>query len=211
MSVPIATALHSIYKNQVRSEYRHPVIAPTMVGPGRRPEVDFAVVSKYPEVSCVLESKWIGNRVMTAEEILWDLLRLELIAHETKAPAFFLLAGRRKHLEDFFRSKVFMGEQTSNGKCRPLLKLDGRPGGGNIRVDTPNSDRKDVFYKLLHNYPSISFTSKITTSSVYFYPSDCPMYQYQAYVWEVLAPSGIPRFLPKNNRHYQFRAKKTTK
>jgi len=124
MSVPIANALHSLYKHPVHSEYLHPVLAPAKVGPGRRPEVDFASVQKFPSVSCVVESKWVGSNGLTASDILWDLLRLELIAHETGAPAFFVLAGRRKHLETFFQSKAFTGELTSRGKYRRLLKLD---------------------------------------------------------------------------------------
>jgi hypothetical protein len=206
LSVPIATALHAIYKDEVRSEYLHPVLGPAMTGPGRRPEVDFAAIRTYPKVSCVLESKWIGSGQMNAGDILWDLLRLELIAHHTKSPAFFLLAGRRKHLEKFFLSKAFTGEPTSSGRIRPLLKLEGRPGGGNIRVDTPNSDRMSIFNKLFQSYQNISFTSQITTSAAQIYPADCPMYQYQACVWQVLAPAGIVRFSPRNNLHYRFKA-----
>jgi hypothetical protein len=205
MSVPIASALSAIYRGEIRSEYRHPVLAPAMVGRGRRPEVDFAVVSNFPDVSCVLESKWVGKHATKAEDILWDLLRLELIAHHSKAPAFFLLAGRRKHIDSFFRSRKFTGEPTSQGKYRPLLKIEGGLGGGNIRVDSPNSDRKNIFSSLLRDFSETSFPSQITTSSAQFYPIECPMYQYRVYVWAVLAPTGMPRFQPKNNRHYQFK------
>jgi len=119
LSVPIANALYSVYKDEVRSEYLHPVLAPAKRGPGRRPEVDFALVHNYPHVSCVLESKWVGANGLTAEDILWDLLRLELIAYHTKAPAFFLLGGRRKHLERFFQSKAFLGVQVRYPIERP--------------------------------------------------------------------------------------------
>jgi len=127
-----------------------------------------------------------------------------LIAHHTKAPAFFVVAGRRKHLEHFFQSKAFLGEPTSKGAYRRLLKLDAR-SNGNIRVDTPNWDRKDIFRKLFKDYQNVSFTSQITTSSPQRYPDECPMFQYQAYAWRVLAPLGDPRFLPKNNRAYAYR------
>jgi hypothetical protein len=203
LSVPIANALHAIYKDQVRSEYLHPVLAPAKVGPGRRPEVDFALVREYPHVTCVLESKWMGGNGLLAADILWDLLRLELIAHHTKAPAFFVLAGRRKHLETFFQSKAFLGEPTARGKYRRLLKLDSRRNG-NIRVDTPNWDRKDIFKKLFRDYQGVSFSSQITTSICQLYPKDCPMFQYQAYAWQVLAPAGVPRFFPRNNSAYKI-------
>lgn len=204
LAVPIANALATIYRNQVRSEYLHPVLAPTRQGPGRRPEVDFAVVANYPDVTCVLESKWIGKVGVSAGDILWDLLRLELIAHNSKAPAFFLLAGQRRVLDKFFESKTFLGAQTSAGRHRPLLKLPGRRGG-NIRVDTPNHDRQPAFNKLFRDYQRTSFTSQITTSRGVAYPESCPLYQYQAYAWQVLSPAEVPRFIPRNNRHYQFK------
>jgi hypothetical protein len=201
LSTPISNALHSLYKEQVRAEYLHPILAPVKTGPGRRPEIDFALVRDFPNVSCVLESKWVGSNSLTAADILWDLLRLELVAHNTKAPAFFVLAGRRKHLESFFQSRAFMGEITSRGKYRRLLKLD-RRRNGNIRVDTPNKDRAAMFKKLFIDYQGVSFSSQITTSSPQRYPENCPMFQYQAYAWQVLAPP-VPRFLPKNNSAYR--------
>src|ERR1039457_4681457 len=96
LSVAIADALYAIYKHEVRSEYLHPVLADHKLGPGRKPEVDFATVHNYPAVTSVVESKWVGPAGLSAADILWDLLRLELIAHDSLAPAYFVLAGRRK-------------------------------------------------------------------------------------------------------------------
>ena len=109
MSAPIASGLYAIYKQEVRSEFLHPVLGPIKSGPGRRPEVDFAVVKNYPHVSCVLESKWVGANGLSIEEIVWDLLRLELIVYNEKATGFFLMAGRQKHLESLFHSTAFVG------------------------------------------------------------------------------------------------------
>jgi len=201
MSVPIANVLFAIYKQEVRSEYLHPVLGAGRSGPGRRPEVDFAVVGKYPKLSCALESKWLGSNGLTAEEILWDLLRLELIAHSEKVPAFFLLGGRRKHLEQFFQSRVFLGKPNNKGRYRRLLKLGGATQS-RLRVDSPTPDRKDVFSKLLKPYQNLSFSSFVTTSSSYVYPQHCPMFQYQVYVWHVLAPQGTPRFFPRDHKLY---------
>jgi hypothetical protein len=202
LSVPIANALYFLYKDEVRSEYLHPVLAPAARGPGRRPEVDFALVNNYPNVSCVLESKWVGRNGLTAEDVLWDLLRLELIAHHAQAPAFFLMGGRRSHIENFFKSKAFLGEPTRQGKYSRLLKLDNRRNP-RIRVDNPAGGRRPVFEKLLRPYQEISFSSRITTSICQSYPRDCPMFQYQVYVWQVLAPAGTSRFLPKNHSYYR--------
>jgi hypothetical protein len=128
-----------------------------------------------------------------AEDVLWDLLRLELIAHDSQVPAYFVLAGRRKHLVSFFESKAFSGN-------RYLLKLDHRSIGA-IRVDSPNEDRRKIFAKLFRDYQDVSFSSRISTSVPAKYPEECPMYQYQAYAWRVPSPD-VPRFLPRNNTAY---------
>ena len=172
MSVPIANALFTIYKQEVRSEFLHPVLAAAMTGPGRRPEVDFAVINSYPNLSCVVESKWLGGSGLPMEEILWDLLRLELVAHYAKVPAFFLLGGRRRHLEQFFKSRTFLGKPNRKGKFRKLLKLH-HEGQSRIRVDSPTQDRKEVFQRLLRPYQNLSFSSFVTTSSSYSYPHPC--------------------------------------
>lgn len=201
LSVPIANALHSIYKNEVRAEYLHPAPAPKQSGRGRRPEVDFAVIRDYPNVECVVESKWVGANGLGAEEVIWDLLRLELIAHHTGAKAFFILAGRRRHLEAFFRSRAFLGKQDTRGKFKRLLKLDSRKNA-RVRVDNPSPDRLKTFRKLLSAYPDVSFGSRVTTSVGHRYPEVCPMFQYQAYAWEVTAPISTTRFKPMDHQLY---------
>ena len=201
ISAPIANALHHLYGKNVWAEYQHPVLAKEMKGRGRRPEVDFAVVDPYPDAKCVLESKWVGSSGLSAEDVLWDLIRLELAAHYTKADAYFVLAGRKKDLNKFFESKAFKGTADAAGKFRRLLKLDHRRNP-RIRIDTPAKDRVSVLQKLITPYQELSFASRITTSLGYAYPEVCPNYQYQAYAWQVVAPPGTARFKPKDHSLY---------
>ena len=199
LSVPIASALHAIYKQEVRAEYLHPILGPLKSGPGRRPEVDFAVISSYPNVSCVLESKWIGPSGFSIDDVVWDLPRLELIAHEKKADAFFLLAGRRKYLESFFRSSAFLGKRTSAGKYRSILKVRPAP---RLQIAGPVSYRLELFRKIFEAYQDISFPTEMSMSVGHAYPEVCPTFQYQAYVWHVHAPQSIRRFLPRDHKSY---------
>lgn len=202
MSAPIANVLYVSYKQNVHSEFLHPVLATHMTGRGRRPEVDFAVVNDYPNLTCVLESKWLGPRGLSEDELIWDLIRLELVAHHARADAFFLLAGKKRNIDRFFKSKTFLGV-AKKGKYRRLLKLDSRRNA-RIRVDTPPKDRVKTFQRLLRPYQDISFSSRITTSICQFYPRDIPAFQYQAYVWQVLKPANTPRFMPRNHSLYKM-------
>jgi len=68
---PISNVLKAVYKHDVHTEFLHPVLAPLKSGPGRRPEVDFAVVQKYPEIICAVETKWVGAAGIKMEDLLW--------------------------------------------------------------------------------------------------------------------------------------------
>jgi hypothetical protein len=202
MSASIASGLHAIYKQEVRSEYLHPVLAPLMLGRGRRPEVDFAVISRYPDITCVLESKWVGSSGVRLEDVAWDLLRLELVAHQSRAAAFFLMAGRRKHLEAFFESRAFLGRRTAAGKYRTILSLKKHPQP-RIRIADALQDRKPLFRKVLELYQGLSFPIHISTSVAHVYPESCPMFQHQALVWQIHATVTTPRFLPRDHKFYR--------
>ncbi len=203
LSNPLGAVLGHLYPHQVHAEYLHPILAPTRVGlPGRRPEVDFAVVQDRPNLICAVESKWVGKNGLSADAIIWDLLRLELIAHNSSAKAYFVLAGRKKHLDAFFQSSAFLGKQTPDGRFRRLLKLDQRRNA-RLRIDSPPLDRLSVYQRIFAAFPTLSFSSRITTSTPATYPVQCQAYQYQAYAWEVLAPANTTRFIPGNNKLYR--------
>jgi len=112
---------------------------------------------------CAVETKWVGKNGLSAAEILWDLMRLELIAHHEGADAFFVLAGRRKHLEAFFESRAFLGSPKADRSYRRLLKLD-RGRNPRIRIDSPAADRLEIIKKLVADYQNLSFATRITTS-----------------------------------------------
>lgn len=196
---PISNVLKTVYKHDVHTEFLHPVLAPLKSGPGRRPEIDFAVVQNYPEIICAVESKWVGAQGIKMEHVLWDILRLELVAHTAKADAYFVLAGRRKHLNMFLTSKAFIGKVRSKGKVRTILKMRPQP---KIGITNPLPERTSLFQKVLVEYQDLSFPSALATSLAQVYPETCPNFQYQAYVWRVLAPASTPRFYPRAHKLY---------
>jgi hypothetical protein len=105
------------------AEYRHSVLAPLAKGPGRRPEIDFVICEKYPKVNVAVESKWIGRSEPSVQSVLWDLIRLELLAHHENARYFFVLGGKRSSLERFFARETF-SDASSKPYRGPLLRHD---------------------------------------------------------------------------------------
>lgn len=198
---PISNVLKAVYKHEVHTEFLHPVLAPLKSGPGRRPEVDFAVVQKYPEIICAVETKWVGAGGIKMEELLWDVLRLELIAHSAKADAYFVLAGRRKHLGDFLDSKAFVGQVRSKGKVQTILKMRPQP---RIKITNPLPEREGLFQKVLAEYQDLSFPVEVSTTVGQMYPEPCPTFQYQAYAWQIHFPPSMRRFYPRDHKLYHL-------
>jgi hypothetical protein len=166
---------------------------------GRRPEVDFVVVQNYPKIICAVESKWVGAAGIKMEDVIWDVLRLELIAHTENADAYFVLAGRRRHVGEFLSSKAFTGTVRSKGKIRTILKMRPQP---RIKITNPLPERQAQFQKVLADYQNLSFPAEIATSVGEMYPETCPNFQYQAYAWRVLAPGSVRRFYPRDHKLY---------
>jgi hypothetical protein len=197
---PQYPALDALYKQDLHTEFLHPVLAPLKSGPGRRPELDLAVIGTYPQIVCAVESKWVGVDGIKIEDVVWDLIRLELVAHQAKADAFFVLAGRRKHLKAFFASKAFFGKKRKpGGPFRTILKMRSQPRMG---IRHPAPEREGLFQKLFADYQDVSFPDALATTVAERYPEICPNFQYQAYAWRVHVPPKMGRFYPRDHKLY---------
>ncbi|MBP1861576.1 hypothetical protein [Rhizobium herbae] len=123
LTQPIGQILSARSGNRVRAEYVHPVLSELAKGPGRRPEIDFVVCDPYPSITIAVESKWIGKTKPSVDKIFWDLIRLEMLAHHSKARCFFVLGGMRSDLNSYFKHKLFSGIEPGE-QTRPLLRTD---------------------------------------------------------------------------------------
>jgi len=94
MASPIGQILYARSGNRAHAEVKHPVLEKLAKGPGRRPEIDFVVYDRHHKVSIAVESKWIGSTTPSIKSILWDLIRLEMVAHHEKSRSFFVLGGQ---------------------------------------------------------------------------------------------------------------------
>ncbi len=197
---PIGQILSARSGNRARAEYKHPILAPLASGPGRRPEVDFVVCENYPAVSLAVESKWIGRSKPSVQSILWDLIRLELLAHHEGARCFFILGGQRSALENYFSQLTFSDAKTKP-QSRPLLRHD-----DNVRHRTflvpVDSVRIDILKKLFAPYQDQEFAHKFYSRRTKPFPDPCPANGFQVYVWEISAASNREIFKPRNSKHY---------
>lgn len=197
---PIGSILSSITSERVIAEYKHPVFAPMKMGPGRRPSVDFVVCDPYPKVKIAVESKWVGKTKPTTKSIIWDIIRLEQIAHLDGAECYFMLGGKKRSLDAYFANKAFAGPP-SLVPSKPILNAY---KNHLFRFDLSGAvvHRRKVVKEILSPYQSHSFPQKITTRRTNPFPLTCKSTQYQIYVWQIMTKINRNLFYPKNSVHY---------
>ncbi len=190
---------------RVHAEHRHPVLAPQMVGPGRRPEIDFVVFGTYPNIKFAVESKWIGHTKPSLTSVVWDLIRLELIAHAHNATCIFLLAGKRRSVESFVKE---LEGQPNAGKKRFWLKTDptvvyALPMVASVPSHTP------ILRGIFAGYQSQEFPHKIVTRFTEPFPKFGLANQFVTYAWEVRSGKLRPTFKPSESKYYKVISAKT--
>lgn len=203
LSVPIGGVLRSVYDRWVFAEFKHPSLAASATGPGRRPEIDFAVLDPYPNIAVAIESKWVGKRSVSVDSIIWDLIRLEMVAFEQKATCYFVLAGQRKALDRLFSSLAFTGpKQTKRSQQRPILRTNVN-NQHTLILDSTFPDRTKILKRLFKSYQDTPIPSRILSVRAAPFPRESPIAQYQVYCWEVRSKhSKRKTFLPADHRLY---------
>lgn len=200
LSVPIAQVLTAYHGTQVYAEVLHPVLAPLMTGPGRRPEVDFAVQDPFPHFKVAIETKWHGTTPVTLEDVAWDIVRLALIHKATGANCYFLLGGRRDRLMQLFSGIGFVSRQERSEK--PILPTTRRELR-TIRPASPLEYQVGIFKKLFSRHQSLDLPAKIKVVMAGIFPEQSANYEYQICVWKINA-SGVT-FRPQKHRFYRTR------
>ena len=199
LSYPIGQILHSEYGNKLVSEQNHPLLEEHTIGPGKRPKLDFAVLQDNNYLLSI-EAKWAGKTPLKVEDIIWDLVRLELMANKYKCDSFFLLAGQKKKIQSLFQNHAFQAP-LSNRSFRPILK-DGVHRSLGMKLDAPPKQREKVMKKLFSKYPDIEIPTKISSGNPYFFPKDCNNSDFQVYVWEIKPVKDRTSFIPRNHKLY---------
>lgn len=187
--------------NRTVAEYKHPQLAPLMTGPGRKPEVDFVVRNSDDKIILAVESKWAGRTKLSTEAILWDLIRLELIAHHEGARCIFILGGSKRRLNAVFAEPAFADSKAMPHR-RPVLRHD-----NNVLHSTPLVPtvpvRIPMLKKLFAAYGQFEFPEKVVSRRSAPSPTDARERDYQVYAWEIHPAANRRIFRPGNSKHFR--------
>jgi hypothetical protein len=200
LSAAIAQILGGTRGGRILSEFEHPILHSYMTGPGRRPAIDFVYCEDYPRITIAVEAKWASSSHATVENIIWDLLRLEQVAHHHGATSLFVLAGKRADLRRLFLSEKFLGRQGPFARG-PILNI-----GSNANHIFPlvpeHPYRISLLRKIFIDLQGLPIPHRIRTVRATPFPEEVPLNHYQVYVWNVRPDYPRMEFLPSKIRSY---------
>jgi len=95
-------------KFRAKNNFSHPALSSKKKG--RKPEIDYIVEHLATnKIVLAMEAKWAGSSHCTAENILWDLVRLKALKDsiDNKCAAYFLIAGKKENMDKSFQGNLF--------------------------------------------------------------------------------------------------------
>lgn len=188
LSVPVGQLLKEVFPGRIRAEVIHPFLTP-ISSLGRPPQIDFVIQDDHDAFIAAIESKWIGNTTVTFKQILWDLIRLELLFHNAGCTSFFLVSGFSKKMQVALGNTHFLDPKSTNSnlitrKVRQVISLDLT----NLNVDTKNyiNDR-------LSKYKGLTIPQAMYFDVPHCYPREVINMTFQTFVWTVKSKKGTKR------------------
>ncbi|MCW0403790.1 hypothetical protein NB689_000206 [Xanthomonas sacchari] len=93
----------------IRKNHKHAGLGQHAKPKGRKPEIDYVGMDlKSNEAILAIEAKWAGSSHCTAENILWDLVRLKILKNlYPRSSCGLLIAGHKSAVDKVFSHKFF--------------------------------------------------------------------------------------------------------
>ena len=182
LSVPIGQFLISRHGHLVKSEYPHPFLNDSIGKKGRKASIDYVVVNKErSDIELAIETKWISSSTTLVKDIIRDLIRLELVARNCDASAYFILAGEKKSADRLFRSMAFIGDKN---KPDPILPIQGREQK-TLRLANCQKHKGKIITAAVELFKNVDIGKSIHVTRFGEYPRDVKYNQFVVYGWRI--------------------------
>lgn len=191
LAAGIGNILAGNFRNKVFTEFNHPILKNKKAG--RPPQIDF-VICNDDKINLAVESKWFGTKTSTSPkpiDVLWDLIRLEILHFTDDSNALFVIAGKKSQIDKFLNCPDFV-DKTSTGKSRNLLSTK----NSSLILDLIgcSNERLKMICKLSEKYKKVEFPSKITISKLYKFPTNATNFENEVCVWSVKSVVNAKRY-----------------
>jgi hypothetical protein len=177
LTVPVGQILTGLFPGQIKSEVNHPLLSGS--GAGRPPQLDFVVVNGT-NWEVVIETKWVGKTSLSMAQIIWDLMRLEILARQNNAVCYFILSGFNKKIIPILEHTHF---NSKNPTAPALTKLTSTK----ITIDLSKLPQtvKDSLNLKMSKYPTCLFSEVISCDLPHFYPENNINMSFKTLVWKI--------------------------
>jgi hypothetical protein len=204
LAQPIGQILSGEFETEARikAEVIHPYLKRVTKKKGSLPKLDFAIVepdknetNKLKQFEngnwiMVSESKWIGETLITFKQVVWDLIRLELIAYHKGCSAYFILSGFHKKMTVAIgQTHFYSGKKTTliTEKKKTKIILD---------LTKLEQKTKDYINNKLLKYKDVEIPGILCFEHPHFSPdakSKKINMSFETVVWEVKVDRNIKR------------------
>jgi hypothetical protein len=188
LATPVGQILSSRYDGRIKAEENHPILAQAGAD-GRPPQVDFVVTKADGSYAVVVESKWTGRSSISISQLIWDLVRLELIAFQSDAECYFVLGGFRKKIQPLLAQTHF-----GLHPVHPVTKK--QKTNISIRLDQLPDAISNSLHKRMLKYPTVRFPNIITCDFPHHYPPEGNNMTFQVFTWRVRPNKRARRAVP---------------
>ena len=187
LATPVGQILAGQYPGRVKAEINHPYLIPAKKR-GRPAQLDF-VVQDEDKWEVAIETKWITNTPLNLGQIIWDLIRLELLLKHEVCEAFFIIGGFNKKLKDVLGDTHFYDPKLKGRGHVTHIK------GQNIKLELAKLDTvtKDFINTKLSKYPNITITEVMYLKIPHIAPKDSVNLTFKVIAWQILSPIRVPR------------------
>jgi hypothetical protein len=182
LSTPVGQILAGLHGVRIEAEVNHPILI-SDDSTGRRPQIDFAVRTGGNWIS-VVETKWTGRSVLSLDQLLWDLLRLELLSFHHHIECYFVLAGFRKKL-DLLLANTHFGPDNSKAIGAGTLITTKRKTNIALHLDRVSQTVQNALNNKKSKYPHVAFPNILTCDFPHSYPPTGNNMTFQVYAWRV--------------------------
>jgi hypothetical protein len=162
--------------------------------------VDFAYCDPYPTVKVAIETKWIGRTRVFVEDLIWDMIRLEMISAGSGAECIFMIGGKRKQLEVLFESEIFAGPSSAYNR-KPIMYWKSNVFN-RFSITPINPHRVPLLRGVFKGAPDIDYPQHVVTRRTEPFPKNCGLNEYQVYSWKVTPAINRMTFRAKQSPKY---------
>jgi hypothetical protein len=210
----ILQSLHGGVSAQVTSGFQHPRLAKLKAKSGRKPEIDF-VVAEYDDrsdterarsanrpvrrerdanlIATAVETKWAGSSHCTVTNVIWDLLRLEMVKTDNAdSMALLLIAGSTDSLS-----------QLKNDGLDSVLSFSNGPFSISMLPKAGFPDRRLAEVFQLKKLQALDFPRKLNLVKIKAPSHVQNVLGFGVHAWRVES-SGSATFKPADVAAYRF-------